>query len=278
MLLLDAIENQDLTANAILWTVFDACHEDGSKALVEDRESIKIEMHCPLIWAIRGAIRDVPPSILSRGFQIHMQKATPRIKRKRRDDPAFFEDLDIAREEIERWAATCTLDFDPDIPAELGSDSRIADAALALLSIADSLGHGTEARAALIELHAARPPQDDGVQLLIDIKLVFEALEVDRIPQKLLLKEVLQRGHPMWGQYRGLKGRDTPHDLRSGEFNGLLERFHIYLKTVWPKGPRGPGVKSYPGFTIEQFEQAWAAHCPDHTSAQVRRIIALAKP
>ena len=101
--------------------------------------------------------------------------------------------------------------------------------------------------------------------------------EVDRIFKRVLLKEVVQRGHPMWGQYRGLKGRETARELRRAEFDGLLDRFHIYSKTVWPKGPRGPGIKSDAGYMIEQFEKAWAQHCPDVTSTQVRKIIALAK-
>jgi hypothetical protein len=275
---LDALENQKLTADSVLCTILDACHEGGSKDLTEDKESIKIEIHCPVIWAIRGAIRDVPPSILSRGVQIYMQHGTPRIQRRQRNDPAFFEDLDIAREEMEKWAATCTLDFAPEIPIELASDNRLKDVCLPLLSVADSLGHGAEARAALIELNASRPPRDDGEQALKDVKLVFEALGVDRAFKKDLAKELVQRGDPMWGCYRGLDGRQSPHELRPTELASLLGRFQTYAKTVWPDGPRKP-KSSAAGYYKSQFEKAWAEHCPGpSTRSQDRKIIPLPRP
>jgi hypothetical protein len=275
-LLLDALENQNLTADSVLCTILDACHEGGSKDLTEDGESIKIEIHCPVIWAIRGAIRDVPPSILSRGVQIDMQHGTPRIQRRRRNDPEFFDDLDIAREEIQKWAATCTLDFNPEILVELSSDRRLNDVCLPLLSIADNLGHGTEAREALIELSAARPPRDDGEQALKDAKLVFEALKVNRTFKRDLTKEIVHRGDPMWGYYRGLDGRQTPHELRPAEMASLFGRFHIYSKTVWPEGPRKP-KDSAPGYY--KFEKAWARHCPDPSPpSQARKIIPLPRP
>jgi hypothetical protein len=274
-LLLDALENQNLIADSVLCTILDACHEGGNKALVEDKESITIEIHVLVIWAIRGAIRDVPSNILSRGVQIEMQQGMPRVQEIRRNDPEFYGDLDIASEEIKKWAATCTLDFSPEIPVELNRDSRLKDVCLALLSVADSLGHGAEARQALIELSAARPPRDDGEQALKDAKLVFEALGIDRISKKDLTKEIMQRGDPMWGYYRGLDGRQTPHELRPTEMANIFARFHLYAKTVWPKGPRKPGG-SAAGYYKTQFEKPWAKHCPDSsTSSQARKIIPL---
>jgi hypothetical protein len=253
---LDELENQSLTGNSTLRSIMDTAYEGGSKDLVEDRESIKIQIFAPVIWAIRGAIRNVPLSILSRGFQIDMRHGIPRIKLRSRNDPKFFEDLDIAREQILKWAATCSLDHNPEIPVELSSDrSRLDDVCRALLSVADNLGHGAEARAALIELSAARPPQDDGVQALKDAKIVFEALEVDRIFKTDLTKEIVQRGDPMWSHYRGPDDREKPRELTPHELAGLLARFHIYAKTVWPDGPRKPkGSKS--GYHRWQFEKA----------------------
>jgi hypothetical protein len=277
-LLLDALENQNLMADSVICTILDACHEGGNKALVEDKESITIEIHVLVIWAIRGAIRDVPSNILSRGVQIEMQQGMPRIREIRRNDPEFYGDLDIAREEIQKWAATCTLNFNPDIPVELSGDSRLKDVCLPLLSVADSLGHGAEAREALIELSAARPPQDDGEQASKDAKLVFEALGVDRITKKDLAQGIVQRGDPMWGYYRGLDGRQTPHELRPTEMANLFGRFHIYSKTVWPKGPRKPG-SSAAGYYRTQFEKVWAKHCTDpSTPSQARKIIPLPRP
>ena len=91
---------------------------------------------------------------------------------------------------------------------------------------------------------------------------------------------MVQRGDPMWGHYRGPDSREMPHSLRPAEMGRILDRFHIYPKTVWPKGPRRPGVKSQPGYQSEQFEKARAEHLGSDsvTSSQPRKIIPLIKP
>jgi hypothetical protein len=281
-LLLDALEKLNVRGDSVLCSILEMAAEGGSKDLVEDGESIKIEIRVPVIWAIRGAIRDVALSLLSRGCQIEMQHGTPRIQLRSWDDPVFFEDLDIAREEIAKFAATCSFDFNPEIPIELRSDkSRLHDVSSTLLSLADSLGHGPEARAALIDLAATRPPQDDGLQLLKDVKLVFEVLEIDRIFKEDLTDQVIQRGDPMWGHYRGPNNENkTAHPLRPAELGRLLERFHVYPRTVWPKGPRRPGVKSHPGYYWQQIEKACAENLGSDstTSSQARKIMELANP
>ena len=236
-LLLDGLENQNLRGDSPLRSIIEAAYDGWSKDLVDDGESIKIEIRAPVIWAIRGAIRDVPLS--------DMQHGTPRIQRLSWNHQAFFDDLDITHEENAKWAATCSLDYSPEIPIELRSDkSRLHDVCRPLLSIADSLGHGAEARAALIELNAARPPQDDGLQLLKDVKLVFEALEIDRAFKKDLADQVVQRGDPMWGHYRGPDSREMPHSLRPAEMGRILERFHIFRKRSGRRGRAGRALKA----------------------------------
>ena len=196
-LLLDEAENQNLLGDPKLRSVIDAAYEGGSIDLVEDGESIKIPILAPVIWAIRGSIHDVPSSVLSRGWQIHLERGTPRIQLTSPDDPEFFEDLFTAHEENSKWAATCSLNRKPEIPAELSYEPRLADVCRPLLSIADNLGHGAEARAALIELCTTRPLQDHGAQALKDATIVFEALEIDRIFKKDLASEIVQCGDPM---------------------------------------------------------------------------------
>jgi hypothetical protein len=82
-----------------------------------------------------------------------------------------------------------------------------------LLSIADNLGHGAEARAALIELCATRPPQGYGEQVLKDAKIVFDALEIDRIFKKDLAREIVQRGDPAGGP-KALSASSNPGAVR----------------------------------------------------------------
>ena len=151
--LLDEGENQKLLSDPVLRAVIDCTYEsDGSVDRIVDGEAQKFPAFCPLAYAARGSIRDVPLAILSRSFTINMKRGTAKY-RFRKNDPDLF----VAHGEIQKWAATCSLNHDPDIPAELCRDPRVADNCRPLLAIAEDLGHGVEARAALIKLCAAMP-------------------------------------------------------------------------------------------------------------------------
>jgi hypothetical protein len=246
---------------------------EGSIDRIEEAEAQKFQAFCPLAYALRGEIGDVPLPILSRSFIINMKRGFPK-KRSNKDDP----DLPIARAEIRKWAATSSLEHDPEIPAVLCRDPRLADNCRPLLVVADSLGRGDEARAALIELCAGLPSQDPGVQALVDARTVWRALGVDRISKDALVEALVEMGDDLWGCWRGPNDQGQPHKLTGGELSRLLRRFKIYAKTVWPT-PRQPTSKSSSGYYRRQFEEVWHAYCPENdTSTQPRRIIALAKP
>jgi Protein of unknown function (DUF3631) len=73
----------------------------------------------------------------------------------------------------------------PDVPLR----NRPADNWRVPLSIADSLGHSEDARAAAVALSKDRPDEDAGVVLLTDIRGVFGKLDTDRIKSEELVKE-----------------------------------------------------------------------------------------
>jgi hypothetical protein len=74
----------------------------------------------------------------------------------------------VANKENQKWAKTCSLNLDPEIPAPLCRDPRLADNSRPLLAIADDLGRGAEARAALMRfLLVARIRMSAGKRLLI---------------------------------------------------------------------------------------------------------------
>jgi hypothetical protein len=270
--LLDEAENQNLLHDRKLRAIIDAAHEcDGSVDLVEDGESVKFPVFAPIAYAIRGEIRDLPLSVGSRSFFIQMKRGTPK-KRFIENDP----DLLVAHEEISRWAVTCALDQNPEIPPVLCRDPRLADNCRPLLAIADALGRGAEARAALIELCAGRPNQDLGVQALIDIRTVWMALAVDRISVKALAEALVGLENGFWDDWRGPNDQGQPHKLTSGELSRLLRPFKIYAKTTWPV-PRLPTSKSVRGYYRQDFETAWRDWCSDDTTTQPNKIIALAK-
>jgi Protein of unknown function (DUF3631) len=183
-LLVDEGDNLDLLNNAVLRAVFNSGHRRGGgiDRVVGGRLQ-KFQVYAPLAVAAIG----LPPSPqLHRSIALNMQRAGGiRLKLFDEGDPAFV----AAREEFRKWAATCSLAPDPEMPPALRN--READNWRVLLSIADDLGHGEAARSAAVTLSANRPDEDPGVTLLDNIRGVFQALGVDRIASSALVEELI---------------------------------------------------------------------------------------
>jgi hypothetical protein len=121
----------------------------------------------------------MPLPLLHRAIVVSMQREDERLERFDENDPAFA----ASREQIARWAATCSLTQNPEMPPSLRN--RAADNWRVLLAIADDLGHGA------------------GVTLLADIRIVFQALGVDRLASASLVEGLLRLDDRMWGDWRG---------------------------------------------------------------------------
>lgn len=281
-LMFDEAENQNLPHDPKLRAIVDAAYEhDGSIDLVDkEGNPVKFYVFDPVLWALRGSISDVPMSMLSRAFIIAMKRGTPR-KRLEKD---FFKDFDFVavRTFSQPWAANVQLNLDPELPLELRRDPRLADNCRPLLAIADSLDRGAEARAALIELCAGLPNPDVGLQMLEDVRKVwasktehlFSLGAFDRISKKALLAGMIEH-NPYWISWRGPNDKLQPHQLTPAELSGVLRRFGILIKTVWPV-PRLPSSKSVPGYYLSQFEKAWAEHLSESdTSTHPSKVIRL---
>jgi hypothetical protein len=222
-ILLDEAENQGLTQDDTLLQVLDACYEDdGSRDIVDKGGNPhKYDLFAPVLWALRGSISDVPLSMLSRSFIITMRKGTPE-KRLQKD---YFYDPDLigVRTQCETWAANVQLNPNPDMPAELCRDPRVADNCRPLLAIADSLERGAEARAALIELCAGLPNPDVALQILADAMKVwvskpehlFTLGAADRIAKKALHTGLIEE-NPFWESWRGRNDKKLAHLLTTG--------------------------------------------------------------
>jgi hypothetical protein len=279
---LDEAENLDWSNDSKMRAIIDAAFEsDGCVHRVDsERNPFEFRVFAPVLWALRGSASDMPIAVVSRGFVITMKKGRPEIRLSRH----FSEDSDFitTRNLAEAWAASVQLDLDPEMPAELSRDPRLADKCRALISVADSLGRGTEARAALIQFCAGLPNSDIGVQALEDCKKawatkaghLFTLGASDRISKKNLVAGMIEE-NPFWGSWRGPRDKGQPHPLTSGELSHLLLGFGIRPKTVWPV-PRRPNDKSVTGYMFGQFTVAWAEHlADDHTPAQASKIIRL---
>jgi hypothetical protein len=216
----------------------------------------------------------LPLPLMHRAIVINMQRHakddTP-LEQLDEYDPRFT----AARTEIQKWAATCALAREPDMPPEL--HNRLGDNWRVLLAIADDLGRGEAARAAAVALSVNRLDEDPSVILLIDIRTVFDTLGVDRITSAVLIEALLALDS-LWHDWRGLHDDRPARKLSQSELARLLRPFDIRPHSIWP-AQRSPDAKSSKGYRRDQFEAAWTAYCPPSgTPAQSSRIIHLLRP
>jgi hypothetical protein len=266
-LLIDEGDNLGLLNNGVLRTVFNSGHRrGGGVSRFVGGWARKFPTFAPLAVAAIGLL---PLPLLHRSVVINMQRASGDIERLDENNLSF----PASREQIRKWAATCTLAQDPEMPSSLRN--RAADNWRPLLAIAEALGHGENARAAAIALCSNHPDEDPGVVLLADIRAVFQALNTDRIPSAALVEALLALDDGFWNDWRGPKDDRPPRKLSQSELALLLRPFRIQPKTIWPLH-RQPGSRSYRGYMRSWFEAAWAAYCPPaDTPTHVNKIIHL---
>jgi hypothetical protein len=255
-LLLDEGDNLGLLNNPTLRAVFNAGHRRGGaiSRFIGGRPR-KFSVFAPLAVAAIGML---PLPLMHRAVVINMRrhaKTDAPLKQLDEHDPR----LAAARIEIQKWAATCTLAREPEMPAEL--HNRAADNWRPLLAIADDLGHGEAARTAAIALSVNRLDEDPGVILLTDIRNAFDSLGTDRIGSAELIALLLAFDDSHWNEWRGSNDDRPARKLNQSELARMLRTFEIRPHTIWPV-PRRPRDNSCRGYLRSQFETAWAAYCP----------------
>src|SRR4029077_16507098 len=139
-LLIDEVDNLGLLGNHVLRSVFNSGHRRGGTISRFDRgRSRRYRTFAPLACPALG---HMPLPLLHRSIVINMQRSPGHLERLDENNPFFV----AAREQIQKWVAICSLAQDPELPPSLRN--RAADNWRVLISIADALGHGEDARAA----------------------------------------------------------------------------------------------------------------------------------
>jgi hypothetical protein len=269
-LLIDEGDNLDLLRNHELRVVFNSGHRRrGVITRLIGGRLRRFPTFAPLAIAAIGAL---PLPLLHRAVVINMRRharGETQIQRLDETDPAF----PAVRAEIQKWALTCSLARDPEIPTAL--HNRAADNWRILLAIADDLGHGEDARSAAVKLCADRRDEDPGVLLLADIRTVFLTSGINRIASSALVEALVRLDDGFWNEWRGQNDDRLPRKLTQGELARLLRNFGIRPHTIWP-AQRRPGDKSNRGYLRSQFEPVWAGYCPAaDTPTQTNKIIQL---
>jgi hypothetical protein len=158
----------------------------------------------------------------------------------------------------DQWIRQCTLDPDPPMPT--GLHNRRSDNWRSLLSIADACERGGIARDAAIAMSREHQDEDVAVELLTDLRRIFDARGVDRLASKVIVGDLHDIADAIWGEWRGIRGDQSARKLSQAELSQILRRFGITPRSIWPLGPRtrGAGAK---GYYRHQFVSAWKSDC-----------------
>ena len=269
--LLDEAENQGILVDRVMRALLDAGYEGGGSI---DRADGEFPLFFPCAAAIRGHRHDVPLAVLSRSFTLIMEKGAPKRRFSKRNPGP---DFPVARELIGKWKATIPLNLDPEMPAVLLKDSRIADNCRVLIAIADSFGdeYGRAARAALIELCADVLNQEPDRRTLNACKAIFDASDFDRIERKALARAVLEYDD-YFSDWRGPNDKGIPHELTSSELSRLLKGLGVRARSMRIGKDKDGKDKWGWCYMRIQIEAAWHARSSDHdTATHPSKIIAL---
>jgi hypothetical protein len=272
--LLDEGENQPILTDPVMRAVIDAGFERGGTI---DRADGEFPVFFPCAYALRGSEFDVPMAVRSRSITVLPQKAKPR-KRFDEGDPACMAEFSAGHDFARTWAATATLNPNPEIPSALGRDSRTGDNCRPLLAVADTFGPevGEAARLALIDLCAGFRNLGAAHRALRAAKLACDAMgEVDRVEDKVLTEGVIAEDD-YFVDWRGANDKGQPHKLTPPELSRLLKRFDgLRSRPMWPI-PRKKDSKSFRGYYVAKIYEAAHKHLEESdTPSHSNKIIPL---
>jgi hypothetical protein len=265
-LLIDEADNLGiaLRPNGRLRALFNSGHRAaGTLAIVERGELRRFSTFAPLALAL-PEMRGLPRTLDSRAVSITMERSTRGLKRFDANRPDLA--LDAAYLQIFMWRREVKLDPDPEMPAALARN-RFSDNWRPLISIADALDYGEQAREAMALFAREYADADAKILLLADIRRVFDACGLDRLASKALLDALHAMDDAGWCEFRGARDDQQPHKLRPGELAAMLRDFDIKPRTIWPRAAGGKRGASAKGYTRRMFEAAWARYCADDGTA-----------
>jgi hypothetical protein len=269
-LLIDEADNLGLAFNGALRAVLNSGHRRGGKVTrYHGGQARSLSTFSPVAVA---AIGTLPLPVMHRSIVIHMARRDGRrqLTRLDTDDADTKADLNIAYRMMLRWARDAELTSDPPMPAPLRD--RQADNWRPLIAIGDAFGAdwAMRAREAAVLCAGEHQDEDAAVVLLRDIRDIFDARGVDRLPSKTMVDHLNGADDAPWSEWRGIHGNQQPRKLSPGELANLLEPFQIRPRTIRIFSAGKPTLK---GYYRAQFEAAWQSYCNDDvTPSQPKNI------
>ena len=215
---------------------------------------------CPKVIA---GIGEMPDTIADRCIRITLQRKAPSVSVARFRFRDVNAETTPIREQLDRWAPQAVpalTDARPELPPEL--DDRSADVWEPLLAIADLAGGDwpQRARSAAKVLATGENREDasPGVQLLADIRRVFDQKGVDRLSSKYLVEALNALDDAPWGDLHGkpLDARGLGKKLKPYELKAKQVRF---------------GEETDKGWELEDFADAWLRYLPARETSETQK-------
>jgi hypothetical protein len=211
-----------------------------------------------------AGIGDLPDTIIDRSVVVAMKRRSPDETvepfRRRLVEPNVADLVDS----IAVWADTATpalADLIDGLAMPDGIVDRAADVWEPLIAIGDHAGDPWSARlrAAAVHITGQRTERDPslGIQLLRDIRAVFNRIKVDRLPSADLARHLTDIEGAPWASLRG-----APIDAQ-----GIAKRLKPY--DVRP-GSHWFGDASGRGYLREDFHDSWQRYLPPPTARDAR--------
>ncbi|HEV3318873.1 MAG TPA: DUF3631 domain-containing protein [Solirubrobacteraceae bacterium] len=246
-----------------LQTLLNAGNRSGTKVprVLNPQSDALIEysIWCPKVLAGIGTL---PDTIADRSIPIRLERRTRDQRVERFRDKQVNPIAAEVRERIATWAATATMDDEPELPDELSD--RQQDCAEPLLAIADAVGYGDQARKALVTLLAEERLDSEeslGVVLLRDLRAWFEARpDLDSAYTSWLLEGLKGMPESPWLAW------DFGRPLDDRGLASLLKPYGLKSEVV-----RADGEKPLRGYKRHKLEHVWkqyATHATADTATQ----------
>ncbi len=236
--------------------IINASHNRNSAATIrtvgDDYEPRMFSTWCPKAVASIGRLQS---TLEDRGLILNMRRKAPgeEVDRLRGDRLSDFEPL---RQKAFRWAQDNTQALsgeDPIVPKDL--HDRAADNWRALLAICDVVGGGwpETGRKAAIEFSCTDTDDDAGIaiQLLLDIRDIFEEQNTDKLPSKEMCGYLDAMEEKPWSAYGKKEKPISPTQL-----SWLLKRYKIKSGTI------RTSVGTAKGYYEKDFKDSWMRYLP----------------
>ncbi len=266
-LLLDELDQAGLRQNPDLRAILNAGYRaDGQAARAVpakdgDYEVKFFNVYCPK--GLAGIGNFLPPTISDRSIHIFMTRKTKQEKVTRWSMKKVQSECEPVKRQLARWSEDSReiLDHTPEPRLLEELDDRQWDNWEPLIKIADLVGGEWPETARYAAKTFSKVAEDDNVrvELLIDIKAIFDDSGADRLSSKEICEALEKMEHRKWPEWRNGK------PLTKTQMASLLRPFGIRPKSI------RIGDKTPRGYELKDLRDTFTRYIPSSDPQQVQQ-------